>query len=106
MTMFCPVCGLPVSVSAGMAWVCPACDAYGTQQEALTEQPMIAAAVEDLQTILQNYRNTCRAEMITEARVNTGELPKSMLLLSQNGIRDIQQLITQLFVEIINPIGA
>ena len=104
MTMFCPVCGLPVVVTD--AWVCPVCDAYGTQQEALTEQPMIAAAVADLQMILRNYRNVCHAELITEARVNTGGLPKSTLLLSQNSIRDIQQLITQLFVRIINSIGA
>ena len=66
---------------------------------------MIAAAVEDLQTVLRNYHNVCHAELITKARVNTGELPKSTLLLSQNSIRDIQQLITQLFVRIINSIG-
>ena len=95
---FCPVCGQEVAEKA--SWACAVCDAFGDSEDALTERPEIADLVENFLEILCQYRGSCRMEMLAEARVK--ELPESTLRLGHNSVRDIQQQMVQLFVEIVN----
>ncbi len=101
MTEYCPICGQLLDPSHEVR-VCTVCDWLGSAAEVLPTTPAIAVPVADLQAILRGHRMASQAFQLAGERVKANELEPTELVAIENNVRDIEQLITNLFIRIIN----
>ena len=94
---YCPICGHPVDPSHDVR-VCTVCDWFGDAGEVVQHPSAMAEPIADLQEILNGHRVACQAFQSAVDRKRTS----ADLTAIENNVRDIEQLVTNLFIRIIN----